>query len=90
MRRVRDEQDRRRVLVDLTPRARKAAEQLYRPLADRWAELSRELSIAQIELLLKVSRRGREMNLELAGKLRQKLAAREAAASRRARRRAAG
>ena len=89
VRRVRDEEDRRRVLVDLTPRARKAGHALYEPLAARWAQFSKRLTIEQVELLLQFARLGREMNEELAESLRAKLAAREAAATRREQRRAA-
>lgn len=90
VRRVRDEEDRRRVLVDLTKRARKSGRALYEPLALRFAEFSRRLTIEQIELLLEFARLGREMNEEMAASLRAKLATREAAATRREQRRAAG
>ena len=43
VRRVRDEEDRRRVLVEVTPRTRRAAEKLYEPLSARWAAVSKEL-----------------------------------------------
>jgi DNA-binding MarR family transcriptional regulator len=89
VRRIRDEEDRRRVLVDLTPRARKEARKFYEPLASQWAEISRGLTVEQIELLLDVARRGRQMSLDLAESLRKRLAAREVAASRRERRRSA-
>lgn len=89
VRRVPDEDDRRRVLVDLTPRARRAGRALYEPLALRWARFSKRLTIEQIELLLEFVRHGREMNEELAASLRAKLAARGAPASRREQRRAA-
>lgn len=90
VRRVRDREDRRRVLVDLTPRARRAGGALYEPLALRWAQFSERLTIEQVELLLEFVRLGRETNEELAASLRAKLKAREAAATRRERRRTAG
>jgi DNA-binding MarR family transcriptional regulator len=88
VRRVPDEHDRRRVLVEITPRAQKAGHRLYEPLARQWAEISKDISIEQLGFLLEFTRRGREMNLALAADLRKKLAAREAAASRRERGRA--
>jgi DNA-binding MarR family transcriptional regulator len=86
VRRVRDEEDRRRVLVEVTPRTRKMAEKLYEPLSARWAEVSKEFTNEQLEFLLEFARKGREINLELAAMMHAKLAARDrAASSRRAR-----
>ena len=89
VRRVRDEVDRRRVLVEVTPRTQRMAEKLYEPLATRWSEVSKNLTDQQLEFLLEFANKGRDINLELAAKLRAKLEARERAASSR-RGRAAG
>jgi DNA-binding MarR family transcriptional regulator len=85
VRRVRDENDRRRVMVEVTPRTRRAAARLYEPLNTRWAEASKDFSDEQLRFLLDFARLGRQINLELAGVLQAKLEARERAASRRAR-----
>lgn len=82
VRRVRDEQDRRRVLVEMTPEARRGAAEQYQPIIDEWARMSKRLTLEQIEFLLDFMRRGRRMNLELAEELQRKLAVREAKARR--------
>jgi DNA-binding MarR family transcriptional regulator len=85
VRRVRDEHDRRRVLVEMTPEARRGAAEQYQPIIDEWARMSKRLTIDEIKFLLDFTRRGRMMNLDLAEDLHRKLAEREARAKRRGR-----
>jgi len=85
VRRARDQGDRRRVLVELTAEARRGGAELYRPIVDEWARISKRLTVEQVKLLLDFTRRGRRMNLEMAEELHRKLAAREEAANRRGR-----
>jgi len=67
--RVRDASDRRRVLVEMTPLARKRAEEIYGPMAEASKELAR-YSIAELELLRDFSRRAKELNQKRAAEVR--------------------
>jgi DNA-binding MarR family transcriptional regulator len=59
-RRVRDTEDRRRVLVELTPRAEETAS-LYEPLFLGSVELLKERTDQQLEVMIDFLERGREM-----------------------------
>jgi DNA-binding MarR family transcriptional regulator len=85
VRRVRDQLDRRRVLVEMTPEARRGAAQHHQPIVEEWGRMSKRLTVSQIKLLLDFTRRGRKMNLALAEDLHRKLAERQDAANRRER-----
>ncbi len=71
--RVRDSVDRRRVMVELTPEARRAGRKLFEPHAERWAEASKRYSDRDLEVLLDFARLGREANLDMAASLREQL-----------------
>jgi len=61
-RRVRDESDRRRVLVELTPEARAGAAEFYGPHLEMSEQLYRRYTVEQMKLLLGFVRNGREFN----------------------------
>jgi DNA-binding MarR family transcriptional regulator len=67
--RVRDPHDRRRVLVETTPLARRRGEQIYGPMMEASKEL-RRYSIAELELLRDFSRRAKEVNQRRAAEVR--------------------
>lgn len=75
--RVRDSEDRRRVLVELTPHAKLEGQKLYASHAERWAEASKRYSDHDLEVLLDFVRLGLEGNLELAASLRERLERRQ-------------
>lgn len=70
VRRVRDDQDRRRVLVEVTDKMLADAQEVYGPLAARSGELLGRYSDDQLRAMIDVMRRGREMQLERAAQLR--------------------
>jgi DNA-binding MarR family transcriptional regulator len=70
-RRVRDAVDRRRVVVELTPEAIRAAEPFYQEHATQAERLYDRFSLEQIELLLQFVREGREFNELHAAQLEQ-------------------
>jgi DNA-binding MarR family transcriptional regulator len=83
-RRTRDREDRRRVLVDVTPKVRRAAEEVFdvgNPKA--FEDFFANYSDGDLQLLIDFHRHNREMNAERLAFLKQKL-------ERRSRRRAAG
>ena len=61
-RRVRDERDRRRVLVELTPEARGLAASFYAPHAEAAQQIYRRYTEDQIAMLLEFVRGSREFN----------------------------
>jgi DNA-binding MarR family transcriptional regulator len=69
-RRLRDESDRRRVLVELTPLARQRADAIWGPLGDSRGELGR-FTTDQLELLRDFHRRARELNQRRAAEVRE-------------------
>ncbi len=70
VRRIRDQQDRRRVLVEMTPRARKLAMEVYGPIgADGYRELER-YSDQQLRLLRDHHRKGAEFLMRHADRLK--------------------
>src|SRR5919109_3309500 len=70
-RRVRDQNDRRQVIVELTPLAAERGRQIWGPLgADATAELSR-MSIAELHAARDFFRRGREINERQLERLRK-------------------
>jgi DNA-binding MarR family transcriptional regulator len=79
-RRVRDEHDRRRVLVEAMPRAHADAERFYAEHARLGAELQERHSVEELELILDFVRAGREFNeaqavrLEAENRLRSRAA----------------
>lgn len=73
--RVRDDGDRRRVLVSLTPRAAEM-DAFYREHMAHSQRLYRDHTTAQLELLLEFVRGGRELNERRAAELEQQTRAR--------------
>lgn len=69
VRRIRDENDRRRVLVEATPQARAAAGAFYGEHARLGEQLFQRYSLSELELLLDFVRRGREFNEQQAALL---------------------
>jgi DNA-binding MarR family transcriptional regulator len=86
VRRVRDDQDRRRVLVEVTEQMLADAEEIYGPLGARTEELLGPYSDDQLRAMIDVLRRGTQMQLERAAEL----SAEPGAAPRRAAGRSAG
>ncbi len=68
-RRVRDSGDRRRVMVELTSEAIRAAEAFYSEHVAEAERLYDRFSLEQIELLLEFTRHGREFNERHAARL---------------------
>jgi DNA-binding MarR family transcriptional regulator len=61
-RRVRDEDDRRRITVELTPEFGRRAMKIWAPLGEDAVAEFRQLNIATLHAALDVVRRGRELN----------------------------
>src|SRR5690348_12113805 len=78
VRRIRDDQDRRRVLVQITDEAHAMAGQFYAGHVTMSERLFREHTAEEIELLLTVTRRGRRYNEERATEVEQENRARGA------------
>ncbi len=72
-RRVRDRNDRRRVLVEPPERTEEVAEQAYGPLRDRGAALLKDLSDRQLAAITDFLERAAEIQLERAEELREQL-----------------
>jgi DNA-binding MarR family transcriptional regulator len=68
-RRVRDESDRRRVLVEIAPEVRAGAADYYRGQMDLAERLYKRYTVQEIELLLGFVRAGREVNEREAARL---------------------
>jgi DNA-binding MarR family transcriptional regulator len=90
VRRVRDDRDRRRVLVEVTDQMVEDAQRIYGPLAARSEELLGPCTDGQLRAMIDVLTRGAEMQLERAASLREELSAPPGAAPRRAAGRSAG
>lgn len=71
VRRVRDEEDRRRVVVEATPEAREHAWSLYRPIADAGAARLATYTNEQLRLIIDFLREGSDLQLAYAERLRQ-------------------
>lgn len=71
-RRVRDEDDRRRVLVEVTDEARKRAHELYGELGQHGRAILDPLTIDEIKLITGFIRRSSELNEEHAARLRER------------------
>ena len=69
-RRLSDPNDRRRVLVELTPLARERAGAIWGPLAALHSALAR-YTVAELELLRDFARMGREYNEQRAAEVRE-------------------
>lgn len=72
-RRVRDESDRRRVLVEATEAALEGAAEYYGPHMELSERLYRRYTLEQLELLLEFVREGREFNEREAARLEARL-----------------
>jgi DNA-binding MarR family transcriptional regulator len=90
VRRVRDDRDRRRVLVEVTDRMLKDAQEVYGPLAARSEELLGDCTDDQLRAMIAVLTKGAEMQRERAASLREELSAAPDAGPRRAAGRSAG
>src|ERR671914_1822983 len=90
VRRLRDEGDRRRVLVEVTDEMAERAGEVYGPLADRSAELLGDFTDDQLRAIVEMLERGAEMQFEQARALRERVSAEPVAGPRRAAGRSAG
>jgi len=72
-RRVADPSDRRRVLIEPTPAALAAGQELFGPLVEFVAPMMERYSDEQLELLIEFQRLGREVNAQHAEMLRERL-----------------
>jgi DNA-binding MarR family transcriptional regulator len=70
-RRVRDEVDRRRVMVELTPKAEDAAWRIYGRLHLDWVEVLQRYTMDELRVMLDILRRGTEFGLATARRLRE-------------------
>jgi DNA-binding MarR family transcriptional regulator len=73
--RVPDPDDRRRVLVELTPRTRELSWELYSPLAELWRPYSERYNDDEIRLLIDFQEQGAEIQQRHADILRERLRA---------------
>ena len=78
-RRVRDTEDRRRVFVEVTDETRRLGDTFYKEHAALGDSFYKRYSEAEIELLLSVTREGREFNDRKAAELEAELARRRQA-----------
>lgn len=78
VRRVREEEDRRRVLVEVTPEARRRAEELYGPIAADGFAAMRQVSIEDLAMILAFIRGAREIQDTHAARIRAMLPPRDA------------
>lgn len=63
-RRLRDERDRRRVLIALTPKALAAVNEIYEPLKHAWVRYMDRRTAAELELILEFMRGAQGVVLE--------------------------
>jgi DNA-binding MarR family transcriptional regulator len=82
VRRVRDERDRRRVLVEITERLNELTWQLYGPLAKSGDAMLRDLTDDQLRVMRDVMREAARLQLEQADRVREQLNGAPAAAPR--------
>ena len=78
VRRVRDEHDRRRVLVEITDRMYELTGVLYGPLAASGDALLRELTEEQLAVMRDVLREAARLQLEQADRVRERMSAESA------------
>jgi DNA-binding MarR family transcriptional regulator len=71
-RRIRDDTDRRRVLVEVTDKARKKAWELYGELGEHGREILGHLTADEIKLITDFTRKSSELNEEHAARLRER------------------
>jgi DNA-binding MarR family transcriptional regulator len=64
VRRVRDDDDRRRVLIETTPEAHRRTWAIWGPLKDAWEAQSMRFTHEQLEFLLRFMREGNEIAAE--------------------------
>jgi DNA-binding MarR family transcriptional regulator len=74
--RLRAQEDRRRVLVELAPKARRTAGKFYEGMATGAAELFADYTDEQLELILEFLRRGIELSRQQLALLQERPAAR--------------
>jgi DNA-binding MarR family transcriptional regulator len=79
VRRRRDPNDRRRVVVELTDKAVQMTIDLYRPLKERGEEMLAPYTVDQLELLLEVLRASRKVTVQHTDEVRELIRKRDAA-----------
>ncbi len=77
VRRVREEEDRRRILVEVTPEARRRAEELYGPIAADGFAAMRRVSTEDLAMILDFVRGARELQDKHAVRIRAMLPPRD-------------
>jgi DNA-binding MarR family transcriptional regulator len=70
VRRVRDSEDRRRVLVEVTPKMRERAARFYGPLAQEGDRMLERYSTKQLATFTELLRRSRELQEQQAARIR--------------------
>jgi DNA-binding MarR family transcriptional regulator len=70
VRRVRDDEDRRRVYVELTPEARRRIAEVYGPIAEEGAALSERYTDEQLETIRAYTTDGTELLLKHVARIR--------------------
>jgi DNA-binding MarR family transcriptional regulator len=68
--RVRDEKDRRRVLVELTPLLRRRTEEIWGPLGAEGARAMQRLTLGELHTVIDFVRFSRELNERHAERIR--------------------
>lgn len=73
VRRVRGDEDRRKVHVELTEEARRVATEFYAPIAERGSRLLARFSMEELRVILEAVRLGREVNERFAAEVRERV-----------------
>jgi DNA-binding MarR family transcriptional regulator len=89
-RRVRDESDRRKVLVEVTDEADRLAGEIYGPMAEHGRRMLAEFDEDQLEVFIRLMRGAREITVQNTTALRERLEREGAPRARRSGARAAG
>jgi DNA-binding MarR family transcriptional regulator len=70
-RRVRDENDRRQVFVELTPLLRERSDEIWGPIVPEAAKLFESMSVEELKAVIEYHRAGRDLNRRHAERVRQ-------------------
>jgi DNA-binding MarR family transcriptional regulator len=70
-RRVRDDDDRRKVKVEVTPKLQKRIRQIYEPMTEEWGAMMNRASTDQLRLMVDFMREANEVRPRHLGRLRR-------------------